>query len=380
MKILHVITGLGLGGAETVLVRLASATAHRHEVTVVSLTGDSYYAEPLRAMGIEVVVLGMPSGRLTRSGVLLLWETLRHKKPDLVQTWMYHADLLGGVLAKFAVNAPIVWGIRNSNLDAGKVSRSTRLVVKLCALLSHFVPDKIVCCSRAACELHQRKGYSKGKFEFIPNGYDLAQYAPATPESVQTIRDELGITSDTFAMGMVARYDAQKDHETLLKALRELKEDFPGFSCLLIGAGLTSENGALRHLVAELELQGNIKLLGIRNDVSRIVSALDLHILSSAYGEAFPNAVAEAMACGVPNVVTDVGDAKYIVGNEGWLVPTRDPIALAEGIRSAMLENKGEHVAYQNRKQRCREKMVNAYSMDKMLAAFQHLWTVLSSK
>ncbi|MBX6334886.1 glycosyltransferase, partial [Candidatus Saccharibacteria bacterium] len=176
MRLLHIITGLNDGGAEAVLYRLIMHDQD-NEHGVVSLTGAGKYGPLLRAAGVPVWTLEMPRGRLTTRGLYTLWRLLRTQRPDVVQTWMYHADLVGGMLARLA-GTPVVWGIRNTTLEPGKSTRSTLWVARACARLSRWVPRRIVACAQAAVQVHAALGYDAARMMVIPNGYDLARFAP----------------------------------------------------------------------------------------------------------------------------------------------------------------------------------------------------------
>src|SRR5690606_9780196 len=177
MAVVHIITGLNDGGAEAVLYRLVTFD-DRHRHIVVSLSDGGKYAPLLSAKGIEVHCLDMPRGRLTLSGLRRLWAVLRRERPQIVQPWMYHANLVGGVLAQPAGVKNIYCGIRHTDLVPGTTGRSTRMVDWLCARLSPYVPSGIIACAERAKEVHIRNGYDAGKFTVIPNGYDIGQFSP----------------------------------------------------------------------------------------------------------------------------------------------------------------------------------------------------------
>jgi glycosyltransferase involved in cell wall biosynthesis len=261
--------------------------------------------------------------------VLRLAAVVRKLSPHVVQTWMYHADLLGGLAAKVDSRARVVWGIHNGTLDPRTIRRTTRLTVAACARLSRFVPDRIVCVSRAAAALHVAAGYAPSKVVVIPNGFDLMKFQP-DPSARRAVRAEVGLAEGAIVIGMVARVAPEKDHETFLGAAQELARRTPQARFVLCGEGATAENGSLVRSIAEHGLLDRVLLLGRRDDVERVLNAFDVATLSS-HTEAFPLAVGEAMASGVPCVVTNVGDCAFVVGDTGRVVPPRDPQALAAG-------------------------------------------------
>ncbi|CAB3723817.1 Putative glycosyltransferase EpsF [Achromobacter ruhlandii] len=336
LRVVHVITGLGQGGAESVLWRLATFPGQEVEHIVVSLTDDGIYGERLRAAGVTVHALGMPRGRITLGGFMALRRLIAGARPDAVQTWMYHADLIGGLAARLAGVRAVAWGIRNSGAHLERSSRSARMVLRACALLSGVLPGAIVCAAQDAAERHAAKGYRRDRMAVISNGYDLSRYAPDAAARAR-VRAQWGLDGDVPVIGCVARWDPLKDHANLLRAVAALVRDGrdAGLRCVLVGRGMTIDNPELMALVDKLGLRERLVLAGPSDDVPAVMNGLDLHVLSSC-AEGFPNVVAEAMACGVYCVVTDVGDAAYIVGDTGVVVPPEQPEALARGIETAL--------------------------------------------
>lgn len=371
MNVFHIITGLNDGGAEAVLHRLCSSDKN-HRYHVVSLMDAGKYGPLLEQAGVSVVCLGMPQGRLSISGLWRLWRLLRRQTPDRVQTWMYHADLIGGVVARLAGVRRVFWGIHNTTLEQGKSHRATIAIAHLNARLSGWVPTAIVCCAERAREVHQALGYDAEKLIVIPNGYDLDRFRPDLSNRAR-LRAEWGITPDTALLGMVGRFDPQKDHDNLLRALGRLKQGGTPFHCVLVGWGLDVSNVQLAEWLKQYGLQGEVLLLGQRSDVPAVMSALDLHVLSSAYGEAFPNVLAEAMACGTPCVTTDVGDAAAIVGDTGWVVPPSNPVRLAEAIEAALVARDDTSI-WLARREAVRMRVAERFSLEKMVAAYHAAW------
>lgn len=370
MVILHIITGLNDGGAEAVLYRLCTAdTTFSHRV--VSLMDAGKYGPLLEQAGIPVVCLDMPQGRLTVGGVWQLWQLLRRDKPQVVQTWMYHGDLIGGAVARMAGVHRVFWGVHNSALTPGKSRRSTRAIAKLNAWLSRWVPERIVCCAEKSLDVHRTLGYVGDKLTVIPNGYDLGLFRP-DPVARGRLRAEWGIDQATPLLGMVGRFDLQKDHENLLRALAQLKQEGSPFRCVLVGRGLNAGNAQVVAWLEQYGLTGDVLLLDQRSDVPAVMCALDLHVLTSS-AEAFPNVLAEAMACGTPCVTTDVGDAAVIVGDTGWVVPSGDSGKLAVALGVALTERSDAH-AWPERCGAARQRVAQNFSLQKMIAAYHAVW------
>jgi glycosyltransferase involved in cell wall biosynthesis len=372
--VVHIITGLNDGGAEAVLYRLVT-NDHTRKHCVISMMAAGKYGPLLQQEGIEVFCLGMPQGRVTIRGVWRLWSLLRVFKPQVVQTWMYHADLIGGVVARLAGVKTICWGIHHSNLTLGMVKRSTIIVAKICARLSGMIPTHIVSCSEQAAMVHQKLGYCAYKFSVIANGYDLQKFDPVVNARVGLLKT-LGVPDNTALLGMVARFDPQKDHANLIAALSQVKKQNPQFCCVLVGTDMVSTNRELIELLRKFNMKDHVKLLGPRNDIPFIMSAIDIHVLSSL-SEAFPNVLAEAMACATPCVTTDVGDAALIVGETGWVMPAGN----AEDMASALLESfvaLADTPGWIIRKNRARQRIVENFSLEKMLNAYRDVWNISS--
>lgn len=328
-SITHIITGLNTGGAETMLYKLLSNIDRtKFELKVLSLTDIGSIGKKIEKLGISVKALGMKRGVPNPRYVFGLVAILKKEKPDLVQTWMYHADLIGGLAAKLVRNVPVVWNIRHSNLDPKGNKKTTILTAKACAKLSKTIPKKIICCSEASFKVHSELGYKEEKMIVIPNGFDLDAFKPDA-EARYSVRRELRIPDDAAIMGMVARFDPQKDHKNLINAAGVLCRSNKNIHFILCGDGITNDNKQLAKCIQENNLQVNFHLLGRRADIARITTAFDIASSSSSYGEGFPNVVGEAMSCEVPCVVTNVGDSAYIVGDTGIVVPPKNPLAMA---------------------------------------------------
>jgi glycosyltransferase involved in cell wall biosynthesis len=373
MKIIHLITSLSNGGAESVLYRLCTSdnSLHHH---VVSMMGPGKYGPLLEQAGVRVTCLNMRAGSVSISGIWRLYRLLRKERPYVVQTWMYHADLVGGVVARLAGVRKVFWNIRHSELETGKSKRSTIWVAKTCAFLSNWVPLKIICCAEKARQVHTAYGYDATKMVVIANGYNLAQFKPDT-DARQVIRYGLGVKDDELLLGMVGRFNVQKNHAGLLQVLNLLKVQGVAFKCALVGKNMNSANHKLGVWIAELGLNDEVLLLDQRSDIPAIMNALDIHVFSSTFGEGFPNVLAEAMACGTPCVTTDVGDAAYIVGNTGWVVPPGDLNALANAIEKSLNEIK--HDQWALRCTSARERIQKNFSIKKMVTSYHELWSKL---
>lgn len=371
MKVLHVITGLNDGGAEAVLYNLiTNDPAHTH--TVISLMDEGKYGSLLETIGVTVHCLRMKPGKLSILRVMELARVIRAERPSIVQTWMYHADLLGGVAARIAGVRRVFWGVHHSTLEKDRAKRTTIAVAKASALLSHVVPEKIICCAKKASAVHRDIGYSPSKLVVIPNGYDLSKFM-VDELAGSEVRTSLGVSPQTFLLGKVGRYDPPKDHENLLSALYELQNSGVEFKCLLVGRGMTGGNEELVARINDLELTAKVILAGQRSDIPGVMNALDLHVLSSS-SEGFPNVLAEAMACGTPTISTDVGDAGEIIGDPHLLCPARYPKALSALMLTMHTEWLEKPNDWSERRTKCVDQIRNNFSIERMVTAYGKCW------
>lgn len=328
-KIVHIITGLGSGGAERVLYQLVkrSVSQGSRAHIVISLSGDGFYGGPLRSAGATVYALGMRPNRPPILEFGRLVYLLRRIRPEVVMTWLYHADLVGTFAARLAGVRRIIWNLRCSEFVFSDHPPMTGRIVALLARLSR-TPTVVAVNSIAGQRDHIRLGYNPRQWAYLPNGFDTAEWTP-DEDGRAKVRAELGLTNSDFVVGRAGRVDPQKDFPAFIAAIRMLTPKWPALRCVLVGQGT-------EQLALPPEIQGSALVLGLRRDMCEVIRAFDLVVSSSAYGEGLPNIVAESMASGVPCVVTDVGDSALLVGDSGIVVPPRDPSALAAAIQSMM--------------------------------------------
>lgn len=371
MKILHIVTGLGDGGAEAVLYRLCQAdTGNKH--AVISIMDKGKYGALLESMGVKVYCLNAPRGSITLNHFFQLYKLIKIQNTDVVQTWLYHSDLLGGIAAKLAGVDKVVWGVHHTVLDPKHSKLSTRIVAKVCSVLSYIIPDSIVYVAERGREVHEKNGYQVKRSVVIPNGYNLSVFQP--DESARNeIKAELQLPKNTIVFGMVARFDPFKDHKNLLEAFSVLRTYGVQFKLLLVGTDMTTDNRELVSWIDDFGLNESVLCLGQRNDVSKVMNALDIHVLSSN-SEAFPNVLCEAMACGVPCVSTDVGDASIIVGNTGLIVPISDSKALAGALNEIYKHWLLGDKSWIEKKECAQARIASEFSIDTMVQRYNEVW------
>ncbi|MFQ5515265.1 MAG: glycosyltransferase [Myxococcota bacterium] len=333
LRVLHLSTGLGLGGAETLLAQLLGALDDGFEHRVISLEGRSVVGATLVERGVRVETLELQhwSGRIRAPARLT--RVLRSFRPDLLHGWMYHANLVA-ILTGLATRLPVICGLHSASLDSGLSRRSTRVVARVGGSLARLAAC-VVSCSEAGVSFHRELGYPREKIRVIPNGIDTATFRP-TPTARAELRAELGLAPQAFLVGMVARPAPVKNHALFLRAARKLLDQVEGATLchfVLCGTSVDAGNPGLRGGIEELGLNGHTHLLGPRLDIARIHAGLDV-LASCSDAEAFPLVVGEAMASGTPCVVTDVGDCARIVGDTGRVVAPGD----AAGMAAAWLE------------------------------------------
>lgn len=368
--VLHVISGLGIGGAETALYRLIrSSHGGQFRHAVVSLTPGGTVATMLRTLDVDVTTFDFRTAPL--SGFFGLLALIRRRRPAIVQTWLYHADMVGGIAARLAGGRNVVWGIRTTDLTTGD-AKLTVAVKKLCAYLSRRVPSAIVCVAEAARRAHVNTGYDGSRMVVIPNGFDLEQLVVA-PTQAAALREECGVPPAAIVIGTLGRFNASKDQENFVRAAGVLAQRDGRLRFLMIGRGVDRDNLELAHWIDATGHAESFVLLGERADVPVCLAAMDIFCLSSR-AEGFPNVVGEAMAVGLPCVVTDVGDAALLVGDAGVVVPKEDSAALAAGM--AKLLDMGE--ARRHLETRAKERIRTEFSLERTRERFEALYRRLT--
>lgn len=328
IKVVHLIDGLTMGGAEMMLFKVASQMDRtKFDAVVIAFMDEGPVRDKIEESGIRVLSLGMKQGKPSIKAFFALVNLLRRERPAVLQTWSKTADLIGLLAGKCAKIPSILWNIRSSRKKKGHYSRLTATAEALCARLSKL-PRLVVANSQDGIEAYSEIGYRPKEWRMLPNGFDIGRYAPDDSARVW-LREELGIPADAFLVGNVGRYHVMKDQPSFVRAAHIFAKKRPSAHFVLVGPGNDAQNEELRAVLKEGGASDNIHLMGERSDVPRISAGLDLFALTSV-SEGFPNVVGEAMACGVPCAVTNVGDAAIVVGDTGVVIPPSDPVAMAE--------------------------------------------------
>jgi glycosyltransferase involved in cell wall biosynthesis len=375
MKILHIIIGLKLGGAENMLKRLVESGAGRISQTVViSLTSLGEVGESLRKLGVTVHTLEMNTFIHVPVTLWRLIRLIQRYRPAVIQTWMYHADLIGGLAARLAGSYAIVWGIRSTSIPQGRLS-ITYWLIRLCAIGSYFIPDRIICCANSAKAAHIKLNYSEKRMIVIPNGFDFS-VLQFDEEKRSIARARLGINDGDVVIGVVGRFDPLKDYSNFVSAAALVAVRYENVKFLVVGRGNEWSNATLRGWIESAGLIDRFYLVSQQTDVAHFLMVMDIFCLSSV-NEAFPNVVVEAMAIGLPCVVTRAGDAADILDDDSFVVPVKDSILLAEALlRMCNLSPVDRRVLGSRNAKKVRIE----YAIDKIRRKYQEVYDEVSRK
>jgi len=366
-KVLHIITATGVGGAENMLYKyLSNSNKDYIEHSVISLTGIDEFGVKIKELKIPVHALSEPI--YTLQGMKDLYSVAKQLKPDVLQSWLYHSDLVALIL-NFLLKSKLCWNIRSYKVF--KYKRSTGMLVRLLALFSK-VPDAVIINSVASKNYHHKIWYRPNRWEYVPNGFD-ADVFKQKAEFKNDIRAELDIVFDANIIGMVARYSAEKDHESFLRACSLIHKALPSVHFVMVGYGVDQSNLKLTNIIDELDLHDCVHLLGVRLDVPAIVPCFDI-ACSSSIDEAFPNVIGEAMTAAVPCVVTDVGDCAMVVADTGRVVPLGDPKYISDACLELLRlpETERRDLGYQ-----ARIRAIKEFSIQKISAKYDDIYLSL---
>ncbi len=367
MKIVHIITSLNVGGAEITLKRLILGSMDQS--IVISLTNTGLIGKQLREQGVEVHALGMEGTLDVLNTIIKLRKLLLTLNPDIVQTWLYHADLIGGISAKFAGIKIVVWGIHTTALKKG--SYKTSAIRFMLAALSYFLPEKILCVATAGLRVHQKLGYAKAKLKVINNGCDLEKFT-FNANSRASLRRELGVTTEQPLIGMIARFSQEKGPDLFIDSAKIVTSYRPDVRFVMLGTGMDSHNKELKSWLDNSGISDKFILLGESESIESYLSCLDIFCLTSRT-EAFPNILLEAMATRCICVVTNVGDVASILKADeqhsdarlGVLVPQVDARAIGQAVIKVLSTTDREReqireAAYQKVLENYNQKLINS--------------------
>lgn len=368
VKVIHIISGLHVGGAEMMLYRLLQNTSYQ-EAVVVSLKSEGKVSTMIRELNIPVYHLGLTRNPFSLSNLSELTRLIEKYQPHVVQSWLYAADLLGGYIVK-RNNRPIVWNIRQSETAWVAKQWHIACMQRLSAFLSKGLPDKIVYCAHTAKKSHQAIGYRKQDSLVVANGVDTDRFV--RNQSVrERIRKQWGIDDDTKAIGMVGRYDVLKNQHRFLRVFSKVLQQFEQpLKAVLIGRGINEDNDALVQDIKRLGLEKHCLLLGESSEIPEIMNGLDIHLLTSD-NEGWPNVLAEAMSCELPCIATKVGDVAEILGSAEYVVHVDNENEMVNACNKLLAMNN-----QQLRKigEQHRQRVIEHFSLSKTVSDYDALY------
>lgn len=370
VKVLHIITGLGLGGAETMLYKLLSKLSHdtQSQHLVLSLIKPGPYKEKITDLGVDVISLNMQGISSLPSAVWSLLKTVKEIQPDVVQGWMYHGNLFASI-SQLALpkTVKVIWNVRHSLYDFSKETTATKWLIKFSAKISGFC-DQILYNSSISRVQHEQAGFASRVGKVIPNGFDTETFRPNVQSRVE-IRTELKISDRAKVIAHIGRFHPAKNHVGFIRAVTPALEKSNHVEVVMVGLEVDQNNDQITSLIPPA-LRDRFHLLGLRRDIPEIMAASDMLVMSSDT-EGFPNVIGEAMSCGLPVVTTDAGESRIVVGDTGMVVPIGDMDALSEGILSVIAL---DQEVFEELRVKSRQQVILYYSLDAITLQYQELY------
>jgi len=374
MKVLYVIMHLKKGGAELMLARLANEIAKDESIliNIVSLTkieqGDILFSNNVKVHALDFNKFSPTSWFKTFNKLIKI---MREFKPDIVHTWMYLSDFIGGIVAKFLGIKNIIWSIRNTKISHSNLSINF-LILKLNSVLSYYIPNRIVSVSDIGSFYHKEIGYCKHKFKTIHNGYELSSFIPEKSSKTK-LRHFYGLDSSDFVVLTIARYDHLKDHDTLLKVAMKLKLEHSNIKFVLVGRNIL--NKELKYKISELDLNDIFSLHDFTNNTFDFYNLSDIYLSTSKF-EGFPNVVCEAMLMELVPVATNAGESNLIIGDSGFVTDVGDVDSLANSISKLYHMEKNLR---QNLSIKAKNRIISEFGLDKIINEYKQLYKELDN-
>ena len=361
-KILHIISGLDSGGAEKILIDIVT-NDNTNTHYIASFKDEGIYKNEIIENNIYLKCLKINKYNFLIK-IIIFGIYLIKIKPNIVLTWMYHADFLGGLIAKILFVPKIIWNIRNSTLDKN-TKLTTKFMIKICSKLSYIIPNKIISCSEEAIKIHKNLKY-KNNFYLISNGVNINKFK----------RLNIRKNENILNIGFAGRWHSQKNYPFFFESLSKLKNDYRSveFKVFMAGNNINRGNTNLVGLINKHKLSNYIVLLNEIKDMPKFYNSIDVNVLTSSFGEAFPNVLAEAMSCETPCLSTDIGDSKKIIGDTGWIINQNDKKMFCDAILNIYdlkfkFSEKWEKLRYKSRL-----RIVSNFSQDKMIDNYNNIF------
>lgn len=368
LKIVHLITGLGSGGAEHMLFKLVTnMDSTKFTNIVVSLSDKGFWGDRITGAGIQLHCLGLKNFQNMPLAILKLLKLIDKLKPDILQTWLYHADFFG-TLAGYIVDIPItIWNIRCSRLDSANYSFTSGILPRLLSKISKR-PNQIIANSQVGLNDHRQAGYEPQNWQLIPNGFDVDIYIPSV-ENNNELRKKLAISSEDIVIGFVARNDYKKGHEFFFRNISQMQFDFSQIHILIIGRGFKDESLQFMDIIQNSKVNiENIHFLGEQGELYKLYPAFDFLVLPSLYGEGFPNVLGEAMSCAVPCIASDSGESKKIIGETGFVFEAGNNDEFKKVFKSMVEKTKLERNVLGKQ---ARKRILDLYSIDAIVKKYE---------
>ena len=360
-----------MGGAEKNMFEIIKNTNFKYQHVIISLTNEDFYFEKLNNLKIKILRVNLRKNLLIPIKIFKILFLINKINPDIIHTWLYLSDLIGGLCGSLLGFKNIIWSIRHDINEKSKFEE--RLIVKILGFLSSKIPKAIIGCSHIVAENHIKYGYKRKKIHIINNGVDIFRFRPDPLIRKKLISDH-EIKKEEIILGMVARYSKIKNHQLLFKALSILKEKNIKFKCIIIGDKVSRKNHDLLELIDLYGISRNIIINENNQKIEDIFALIDINILTSQ-SECFPNVLIEAMASGTPCICTNVGEAKFILRDAGWILNDFKPITLVNQILDIL---KNDKYKSKNFKKNCRQIIIKNYSLEKMIFEYNLFYSKLS--
>ncbi len=329
LDILFICNSLDLGGAEKIMYEIIKdITLYKKEI--ICLTGKGYYSKLLENEGIKITYCNLQKNLFDFLKIFKIYRFILNKKPKVIHSFLYHSDVIASILGKLTFTKKIIWSVHHDFIKSDNTFLRN-MQVRFLSIISNFLPNKIIYCSKESLENHVKIGYSKNKSIVINNGICTKKFNPRKRNYFK-IRKLLGIKKDSFLIGHIARFHPDKGHNILLKSLKLLKQGNENFICLMIGTNVDKKNIKLNKKIKNNNLEDNIILYGETKFPQNLINAFDINIISSI-SESSSLVLLEAMASGVPTLSTNVGEIRKIIGKSGWIVKNKSSKELAEKLK-----------------------------------------------
>ncbi len=374
MKIVHIITGLDKGGAEKALFKILKSMCNSYSFEIICLGKQGYYSKEINDLNIPIYYLNLKYKPFSFFfGLIKTYKLLKEINPDIVQTWMYHADLIGGIASKISNVKKIYWTIVTSNTKISFLGIKTFLILCICALLSYLVPTKIICVANTAIVSHKKMLYKSNTFIFIPIGFEKNLYSKKITNSLDLKLIIKNKINGNLILGHIARWHPNKNQKLLIELLSVLQNKKINFFCVMIGNNFNSHNTELKNLLIKFEInKKNILLIDEVKSIDLFIQQFDLFILTSL-GEGMPNVIGEAMSNSIPCIASNVGDCKNLIGDTGWIFESNDINQLVSSVEKA-IKLKSDKEKWIKKKNECQNRLFKNYSINNMKYKYDKLW------